>query len=301
MYPVPLVPRPAPPVIPTTLEPSLGDEGEFVLTDVRRSHFPLPESRPIHELRVFQVLPKTGTHVANQPRIGYANAESTRMLLGTVPVEDDGSAYFRAPARKPLYFQAVDAKGHAVQSMRSVTYLQPGERRGCVGCHEPRGQVTATNRPAALNRAPSRILPGPDGTKPWSYPRLVQPVLDRHCVRCHDGTEGEGRSALALTGEPAGHFTRSYESLKPHVRWHEWGGASISGTVTRPGRLGADESALTQILDNATHSEAMKLTDEDRRRIYIWLDGNASFYGTYGDEEQLAQKKGERVPPPVLQ
>ncbi|MDP2898724.1 MAG: hypothetical protein Q8Q12_19475 [bacterium] len=301
MYPIPLAPRPAPPVIPTTLEPSLGDEGEFLLTDVTRSHFPLPESRPIRELRVFQVLPKSGTHIANQPRIGYANAESTRMLLGTVPVEEDGSAYFRALARKPLYFQAVDAKGHAVQSMRSVTYLQPGERRGCVGCHEPRGQTTGMNRPAALDRPPSRILPGPDGTKPWSYPRLVQPVLDRHCVRCHDGTEGEGKSTLTLTGEPAGHFTRSYESLKPHVRWHEWGGASISGTVTRPGRLGADESALARILDDATHSEAVKLSDADRRRIYIWLDGNASFYGTYGEEEQLAQKKGERVPPPKLQ
>ena len=301
MYPIPLSPRPIPPAVPPTLDRTLGDEGEFVLTDVRRTHFPLPRSRPIKELRVFQVLPKSSTHVANQPRIGYANAESARMLLGSVPVEEDGSAYFRAPAKKPLYFQAVDARGRAVQSMRSVTYLQPGERRGCVGCHEPRGEPAATKRLLAMNRAPSRIQPGPEGTKPWSYPLLVQPVLDQHCVRCHNGKEGEGKSKLTLTGDAAGHFSRSYESLKPYVRWYEWGGATITPVVTSPGRIGADESPLLKILDDESHATTVSLTDEDRRRICIWLDGNAAFYGAYREDEQLAQKKGERVPPPALQ
>ncbi len=295
MYPIPLVPRPEPPVIPSTLDPGLADEGEFVLTDVTQSHFPLPESRPVVELRIFEVLPKTRTHVANEPRIGYANAESARMLLGTVPVEQDGSAFFRAPARKPLYFQAVDARGRAVQSMRSATYLQPGERRGCVGCHEPRGAAPTGRQPLAMRRPPSAIRPGPDGTRPWSYPRLVQPVLDQHCVRCHDGTPGEGKSTLALTGEPAGHFTRSYESLKPYVRWYEWGGASISGTVTRPGHIGADESPLTRIVDATIRAQKANLTEEERRRIHIWLDGNAAFYGTYDEKEQLAQQRGEAL------
>jgi hypothetical protein len=301
MYPIPVAPRILPPTIRTALDPSLGDEGEFALTDVKRGHFPLPDSRPIRELRVFQVLPKTRPHTANQPRLGHANAESARMLLGTVPVEKDGSAYFRAPARKPLYVQAVDARGHAVQSMRSVTYLQPGERRGCVGCHEPRGSISTNSRPLAMRRPPSRIHPGPDGTRPWSYPRLVQPVLDRHCVQCHDGKEGEGKSKLVLTGESPGHFSRSYESLRPYVRWYEWGGSSITSIVTRPGRIGADESRLTQILDDNTHAESVKLSDEERRRLDIWLDGNVPFYGTYGEEEQLAQKMGKAVPPPALQ
>jgi len=301
MYPVPLAPRPVPPVVSSALDPSLGDEGEFVLTDVRRSLFPLPASRPIRELRVFQVLPKTRTHVANRPRIGHANAESARMLLGTVPVEADGSAYFRAPARKPLYFQAVDGAGRAVQSMRSVTYLQPGERRGCVGCHEPPGTPPATRQPAALRRPPSRIRPGPDGIRPFGYPRLVQPILDRHCVRCHDGTKGPGKSRLALTGEPAGAFTRSYEGLRPYLRWYEWGGKSIRHITTRPGHIGADESPLSKILVDDTHTRHVKLSDDDRRRIYIWLDGNVPFYGTYGEEEQQAQRSGEAVPPPRVQ
>lgn len=335
MYPIPLVPRSVPPLLASSQDaglllrreseshrtdfparrdgpegPSyeknssadaLQDEGEFVLADVRQSFFPLPAERPIKELRIFQVLPKTHTHVANQPRLGYANAESARMLLGTAPVEDDGSAYFRAPACKPLYFQAVDADGRAVQTMRSVAYLQPGERRGCVGCHERPGTVAASRALLAVRRPPSAIAPGPEGTRPLSYPLLVQPVLDRHCVRCHDGQAGPGKSELALTRQVQDEFTRSYQNLKPFVRWNEWGGASLNPTATHPGRGGADQSPLTKVLDDANHASQLDLPEADRRRLYLWLDANAPFYGTYTQPERLAQLQGEAVPPPRVQ
>jgi hypothetical protein len=301
MYPIPLTSRQTPPVVASELNPELKDEGEFVLSDLKNSHFPLPESRKIRELRVFQVLPKTRTHVANDPWIGYAFGESARMLLGTVPVEEDGSAFFRAPARKPIYFQLVDETGRAVQGMRSVTYLQPGERRSCVGCHEKTGTVPSTGRLLAMHRPPSRIQPGPDGTHPFSYPRLVQPILDRHCVRCHDGSAGPTKSNLVLTGELTKTFSRSYESLRPFVRWYEWREATISPVVTKPGHLGADESPLATILDDATHADHAELSDQERRHIYLWLDGNAPFYGTYGTEEQWAQRHGQAVAPPTVQ
>jgi hypothetical protein len=302
MYPIPLAPRPRPPIPPSTLQQDLGDEGEFVLIDIRRSLFSLPDSRKIHSLRIFQVLPKTSTHVANKPRIGFANAESARMLLGTVPVESDGSAYFRAPAGKPLYFQAVDKAGRAVQTMRSITYLQPGECRSCLGCHEPRRTVP-TNRQGlqALQRIPSTIQPGPDGTRPFSYPRLIQPVLDSHCVQCHDGQTGDLKSPLILTSEPTGTFSQSYESLKKFVRWYEWGGSTIEPIVTRPGRSGADESSLLKVLADATHAEHVHLPDLDLQRLHIWLDSNVPFYGTYEKEQQLAQKNGQAVKPPLIQ
>ena len=301
MYPIPLAARAAPPTIPCTLEPALGDEGELILTDVRRSLFPLPPSRPIRQLRIYQVLPKTETHVANRPRLGYANAEGARLLLGSVPVEADGSAYFRVPARKPIYFQAVDDQERAVQTMRSVVYLQPGERRGCVGCHEP-PTTTPARRPAlALRRPASEIAPGPDGTRPFSYPRLVQPVLDRHCVTCHDGASGPGHSELVLAGHAADVFTASYNSLRPFVRWYEWGGQSIGQIATRPGHGGADQSPLSKILADPTHASALRLSVDDRRRIDLWLDSNAAFYGTYSQAEQQAQLSGQAVPPPCLQ
>jgi mono/diheme cytochrome c family protein len=299
MHPMPLTPRPMPPAIPSEPDPALGDEGEFVLADVHWSLLGLPAERPIRQLRVFQVLPKETTHIANRPRIGYANAESARMLLGTVPVEPDGSAYFRAPAGKPLYFQAVDAAGRAVQGMRSVTYLQPGERRGCVGCHARPGTAPPRRALLATQRPPSVITSGPDGTRPLSYARLVQPVLDRHCVRCHGG-QTAGKPPL-LTDEPTDVFSRSYESLRPFVRWHEWGGQSISQIVTRPGHQSADESRLWQVLADRDHATEVQLTAEDHERIRTWLDANAPFYGTYREAERQAQRAGQVVPPPRLQ
>ena len=301
MYPIPLAARPVPPAIPSTLDSAGGlpDEGELYLVDVRRSLMPLPEGRPIVGLRVWQVLPKTETHVANQPRLGYANAESARMLLGAVPVERDGSAYFRLPARRPVYFQAVDAQGRAVQTMRSVTYVQPGERRGCVGCHEPATTAPPRQSPLALQRPPSAIRPGPDGTRPFSFVRLVQPVLDRHCVRCHDGSP-KAASKLVLTGQASGGFSASYESLRPFVRWYEWGGKSIGQAVTIPGHGGADESPLMRILEDKNHNRE-PLSPDDRQRIMIWLDGNAPFLGTYSTAERLAQGRGEGIPPPLVQ
>ncbi|MCP4593901.1 MAG: hypothetical protein GY842_24465 [bacterium] len=120
-------------------------------------------------------------------------------------------------------------------------------------------------------------------------------------MSCHDGGKEDGKSPLVLTGAAAGQFTESYESLKPFVKWYEWGGASIEPIITRPGKIGADVSPLTQTLTDPVHAEHVKLTDAELRRLYLWLDSNVPFYGTYGVEEQLAQQSGLSVSPPVLQ
>ncbi len=119
----------------------------------------------------------------------------------------------------------------------------------------------------AMRRAPSRIEPGPLGTRPFNFPVLVQPVLDAHCVRCHNGSSGADKSQLVLTGDTHGHFTKSYENLKPFVRWYEWGGASIEPIVTRPGRIGADVSPLTRIIFDSLHSEHVSLSQDELDRF----------------------------------
>ena len=152
----------------------------------------------------------------------------------------------------------------------------------------------------AFRRAPSALHPGPAGSRPFSYAQLVQPVLDRHCVRCHDGTVGEDKSELRLTGEPFEGFSHSYVSLRGFVRWYEWGGESIRPTVTFPGWMGADASPLWGRL-NSTNHPRVTMSDEDRRRLYLWLDANAPFYGTYKAEQQQAQQRGQQVAMPRLQ
>ncbi len=297
MYPIPARPRPMPPVVPSALDPAMGNEGEFLLGNVYTSHLPFPPGREIRALRIFQLLPKSETHIANIPRLGYANAEPGRMFLGTVPVEADGSAYFRAPALKPLAFQAVDGSGRAVQGMRSAAYLQPGERRSCLGCHESAGQVRGASLGGvtAVRRAPSVITPGPDGSMPWSFPRLVQPILDQKCVSCHDT---KAKPPLAARWNES--FTESYNQLQAYARWYEWGKNSISVIVSRPGEMPSDMSPLPAILRDANHA-TVTLSDDEWRNIYLWLDANGAFYGTYSQEEQLAQRSGDAIPPPVMQ
>jgi hypothetical protein len=298
VYPIPLAPRATPPLVGGAVQPELGMEGEFLLSNVHRSLLPMPEGRRIDHLRVFQLLPKSRTDSANYPRIGHPAESNARMLLGTVPVEADGSAYFRAPACKPLYFQAVDASGRAVQGMRTIVYLQPGERRSCVGCHEPPGTVPTIRQAAAFYRAPSVIQPGPDGSHPFGYPRLIQPVLDRHCVRCHDGSVGPDKSPVVLTGEPApkSPFSLSYENLKPYLRW-----PSYDAEASRPGQAGTDLSPLSSLLLGEKHGQYAKLPDADLRTIYLWLDAQVPFYGTYEEEELAAQRLARAVPPPPVQ
>ena len=302
-YPIPVAETPIPPVIPSSLpkEPKEPKTGTFMLSDVYEALTPLPEDRPIKELRIFQLLPKFPDHRSNVPAIGHAFAQNARLLIGTVPVEEDGSAYFTAPAEKPLYFQAVDADGKAVQSMRSEVYLQPGENRGCVGCHEQAqtiGKNTAVQS-IASRRRPSQLTSPPADMAPISYPRLIQPILDRSCVSCHGGKEGD--PAPNLTGAVSGHYTESYNALQPLLRYYEWGGNNIRYMSTLPGMVGADMSPLTRILDDENHGAKISLSDEDRRTIYLWLDANAPFYGVYDTGEQEKQQVGEKVGLPELQ
>jgi Hydrazine synthase alpha subunit middle domain len=304
-YPLPLVRRDVPRSIPSQVDPVLAqkNEGLLVLADVRKSLVPLDEDRKIDHLRIFQVLPKGPDFSANKPHIGYARAENARMLLGTVPVESDGSAYFRVPAKKPIFFQAVDQQGKAVQTMRSEVYLQPGERRSCVGCHEPTGHTPPyPSNLIATSRAPSKLAAGPDGSKPMSFVRLIQPVLDRHCTACHSGDGSDKANQLDLTGKTESWSSKAYQSLRPFLRWYEWGSATYRPISTLPGQVGADISPLTKIVEDKNHAEVFsKIPDEDRRRLWLWMDANGPFYGTFDRDEMKKQQKGEAIAEPLLQ
>ncbi len=145
--------------------------------------------------------------LAGPDLIGRAGPWEAMRIIGTVPVRADGSAYFRAPANTPLTFQPLDAEGKAVQLMRSWATAMPGEVMACVGCHE-------RTRDAAANKLDLALADGPDEIEPWLGPprgfdfeREVQPVLDRHCVRCHDGSTSSPRAGS--TGSPRDGSTSS--------------------------------------------------------------------------------------------
>jgi cytochrome c553 len=218
-------------------------------------------------------------------------------------VEADGSAYFRAPAGIPLAFQALDEMGRAVQIMRSLTYLQPGEQMSCVGCHEHR--LTAPPKlttPLAMQRPPSEIQPPPDGANPLSYPILVQPVLDKHCVKCHGGETPAGPEGnpIVLTGEPDGRYSKSYNVLGKLVAYTAWAGLEENGEpLTQPDRFGARASRLMDMLLEGHHE--VTLDEEEMDRLVTWMDANALFYGTFDPDDQARQLRGERIEGPALQ
>lgn len=292
LWPMPLRPRHVPPVISPRLDPRMGDRGLVVLQDIYQS-LPKIERGAVKSLRVVQVLPKA-TPGKDMPSMGLASGAPGKQILGTVPVESDGSAAFWVPARKEIAFQALDANGVSVQIMRSGTYLQPGERVTCVGCHEKRTQAPPARSPIALRRSPSVIAPGPDGSRPFSYAILVQPVLDRNCVSCHGAVRPSG--GVNLTGTPEGRYTASYNSLAPRVPTSDMGNAEALST---PRRFGSGASPVMQMLLTGHHG--VKLARADIERISTWMDASALFYGTFDTSRQLVQQNGGRIKAPDIE
>lgn len=292
LWPVPLAARRRPPVVPSNLDARLGDEGEFILQNVYASLPRVPRGS-IKALRIVQVLPKS-TPGKDLPPIGAPSGAPGKQVLGTVPVEADGSAHFRAPARRELAFQALDERGMAVQVMRSGTYLQPGERTTCVGCHEPRTTAPPRAMSLAQRRSPSRIKPGPDGSRPLSYPILVQSLLDRRCVGCHSGRKPAG--GVSLTAAPDGHYTASYNALVGRVPFSDMNNAEA---LSRPDRYGARASSLMKMLVEG--HQGVKLSRAEIERLATWMDVSALFYGTFDAERQVRQKAGKRIAGPDIE
>lgn len=310
LCPIPVAPRPRPPVpaaagVTVTRgrpfgEAAAGDgpaEGVVTVINVYDSLTPWPPGTRIAALRVLQILPMTVPSGQPPHETGLREASSpdsvtlARYVLGTVPVEPDGSAHFRAPAHRELVLQALDEEGLAVQSMRSAFYLQGGERLTCLGCHEPRHRAALP--PArvmqAARREPSTLAPDVEGSNPFSYPLLVQPVLDRHCVTCHRQHPGK---APVLDREPiTRNWYASYNSLAPAYGFHDYG----SPLRTTPGRFGARASRLYPLLASGHHG--LRLPPEDLHRIALWLDCCSVFYGVYEKEGGLAQLAGRKALP----
>ena len=317
--PIPLRARPCPPVLPdvggagipardrTGEVASALPAGNMLLLDVYRGLEPAVPRGSVKRLRIVQIFPKT-TPYANAPRIGAAGEENARAILGTVPVEPDGSAYFTLPASKPVLFQALDANGFAVQTMRSLTYVQAGERISCIGCHEDRRTAPPQGLVAATRRPPSAIDPGELGGRPWSYVRVVQPVLDKHCVRCHGAGQGPPPKKIDLRGSPGG-FPPSYRCLTagdlvPRFR------ARNRIQVTPPGgSMGSPGSKLMRMLlaghpgkaDPAGLARQVKLSRDELARLAAWIDMNATFYGAYSGDEVARQLRGDDLPMPEIQ
>ncbi len=225
---------------------------------------------------------------AEQDRVGFDGPWDVKRILGTVPVEEDGSAYFEVPANTPVAFQPLDGKGRALQLMRSWITVMPGELQSCSGCHEPQNSGPGPlARLRAMDRKPSKIEPWYGPERGFAFNREVQPVLDRHCVGCHDGSKA-GRLDLTLRpgvsfrtkevyyiGKDA-RFPPAYLALRAYVRGHTQEGDL---QMPYPCDFHASTTELIQLLEAGHHG--VRLDAEAWDRLYTWIDLNTPAHGTW--------------------
>ncbi|MDR2344664.1 MAG: hypothetical protein LBE18_01220 [Planctomycetaceae bacterium] len=228
--------------------------------------------------------------------ISHYAALGLRVQHGVVPVEKDGSANFVVPADKNIFLQALDENYREVQRERTFVNYRPGEVRSCIGCHEQASTTpndkTSKSIPLALRR--SYDMPGPQpgeksGSRPISYFEDVQPVLDRHCVQCHNSKKKDGD--VNLEGTLTNLFNVSYETLMKRNSFpviSENRPKAGNNHYMPPYSLGSYSSSLIKLLDKGHYD--VKMPIEDWVRLTTWVDSNGQYYGTYFGRKNLKYK-----------
>ncbi|MBL7221037.1 MAG: hypothetical protein ISS69_13050 [Phycisphaerae bacterium] len=282
--PIPIRARKVPQMLPSQLDPNSKDKtAKIIVQDVYETRVKGVEPGSIAALRINMI---HGQPANSKTNPSIANNEILKHVVGTVPVKEDGSVAFTAPAGEPLQLQLVDKNGMAVLTMRSLVYFHPGEASSCVGCHENRG---TTPLPRRLKASGSFPVPTPPAYKQpelaLAFMETVQPVLDKNCIKCH-GLGKEIKGKMNLMGKKGKRYSQSYDSLTQKkglivvaYRNRETAESKIKEYYAHAGTLAAH-------LMSEKHQKNVKLSKADMARIIDWLDLNVQFYGDYEHEKE---------------
>ncbi len=286
MNPIPIRPRRRPPALTHLVDWAGPQEGRFLLQDVYQGLGGMKRGS-VKSLRIIAVPPKVQPQM-NQPVLGVSREDPGKFVLGTVPVEGDGSAYFRVPSGMPVFFQALDRDGRAVQTMRSLTYVQPNQTLSCIGCHESRcSSPPLAHLPKAARAQPSRLRPGPSGSWPLRFDELVGPVIQQHCVSCHR-PDGDDPKASQFDLTPG----KAYDSLIEYADG-DLRKLALEKDRSIVGDCPARKSKLLDLLTQEKGHEGVRLGAEDLERLITWMDTYAQRKGSFSEnqEEQLRELK----------
>ncbi len=320
--PRPVRPRPRPPLRPPAVAEEAPPWATVFVQDVHLGLEPQVAPGEVKRIAVVQEVEKSAFADVKHRAFGFqfpvvscGATYAPKKVWGYATVEADGSAHFRVPSGLPLYFMALDAEGRAVQRMRSFTHLMPGERQGCVGCHADRNRPAPApgRRPSAMDRAAEPLTEPEWGVAGFSYPHVVQPVLDAHCVSCHGGLLPQG--GVDLSGDFTDFFNVSYETLARAGFDERWGGRKYTASIST---FNGAEKNILQVTPKAWGSPASKLADlvarghpgpdgrarlkmtpAERFRIYSWIDLNVPYYGT-STSRRTDLEGCRRLYPPTL-
>ena len=207
-------------------------------------------------------------------------------VIGIVPVEADGSAYFKVPIsdNASVYFQALDSDFMEVRRMRSSVSFAPGEQRSCNGCHETRNNTEVKNSGVALMGKPAEPVPPAWGaTKPIDFDRDIQPIFTKNCVSCHGGEKPKAELDFS-----AGKAFRTVRDKKLVVLSNAFGG---NGAISEPYQFGSPVSRLTKAIRNETHQKRVKLTQEEWLPMVTGVDANIPYTGKMFHKRMLDGRK----------
>jgi len=276
------------PVITRVRERTIASRAEFkettgrlILSDVYNGRRMDGVKRgEIKKLLVLETLPMPIHYTGGMDPVSFGGTFTLERVLGTVPVEPDGSAYIELPALRSFFFVALDENDDSVKRMQSFLTVMPGETTSCVGCHEQRTK-TPENRSnmgtlVALKRAPSKIEPIEGIPDVFDFPRDIQPILDRHCVECHDSDRYDG--GVNLTGDRGPMFSHSYYTLT-YLRQFVDGRDNPESSLA-PRSIGSAASPLMKKI--AGEHYEVKVSPAEARMIRFWIEAGAPYPGTYG-------------------
>lgn len=222
------------------------------------------------------------------------NDFNNKRILGTVPVEEDGSVFFAVPAEKFVYFQLLDKDQMLIQSMRSGTMVRPGETNACVGCHESRidAPTSAVVAGTTESREPQQLKPWLGKTRLFSYREEIQPVFDKYCVACHDYAKPAGEK-LILAGDRNPAFNASYWDIRskelirvpgagPHNTFEPYFWGSTQSSLAKVFCEGHPNPEIDQKRKELGLYVDKTSDPESFLRVVTWIDINAPYYPTFG-------------------
>ena len=275
--PRPITRRRPEPLIPTRTKPS-ETTGTLVLSDIYRGrNMAGVERGEIRKLLVIEVLPMPIHHSGGMEPISLGGTFTLERIAGTVPVEPDGSAHLELPALRSFFFVALDKDDMSVKRMQSFLTVQPGEVTGCVGCHEQRTQAPppSAKPPLAVRRPASRIEPIADVPDVLDFPRDIQPILDRHCLSCHDYDKRQG--GVILSGDRGPVYSHSYVTLTFHRQVAD--GRNLAVSNYPPRALGSSASPLMKKISGGHYG--VRVTPREQKTVRLWIETGAAYPGTY--------------------
>ncbi len=280
--PRPLIRRKREPIIPDrTNEES--PVGYLLLSDIYIGrHMGGVKRGEIKKLLVLETLPKPVNFSGGSEPLSIEGTFTLERILGTVPVSEDGSAFIELPAKRPLFFVALDKNDMAVKRMQSFLSVMPGEVSGCVGCHEQRMQTVSPSRvPSSFASQPVKIEPITDCPDLFDFPRDIQPILDKLCVDCH-GTEktakgGPYAGKVLLTGDRGPMYSHSYLYLTLRSLFSD--GRNKPRGNYPPRAIGSSASRILRMLDGSHYD--VKATAHQKKMLRLWIESAATYPGTY--------------------